>query len=71
MDTAINLNNCTNIYVNSCTGSGGPVLKASPRGETMKRRRQSTQQTSCSKSLEQSMGEGLDRCGGHENAGAS
>ena len=42
MDTnIINLNNCTNIDVSSSTGSGGPVLKASPRGETMRRRMQS------------------------------
>ena len=72
MDSNANLNNCTNIDVNSCTDSGCPVLKANPRGETMsRRRRQSKQKTSYNKSLEQSMAEGLDRYGGTVNTGAS
>ena len=48
--------------VDNCTGSGGPIQKASPRGKTM--RRKNKEKTTGCKGFEPSMVEGLARCVG-------
>ena len=48
--------------VDNCTGSGGPVQKASPRGKTT--RRKNKEKTTGYRGFEPSMAEGLARCVG-------